>query len=137
MFIKRITVLTLIMLILSCHDKKNQKNNEWEVILKAVKNKNIEYLLKISEDSLQCLECNNGESWVNKERFFRKNINQMSLASSKNYTLFVEGIKMEDGFNKRIRISYFEKHKGNEYTIIYSILTGENKVKFLGVFSVP
>ena len=129
----------LMLLLSSCFNKNKgfQKNDVWERIIEATERKDTEYLLNISRDTLQCLECNNGESWINKEDFFKKKINQMSLARSKEYTYFIEELKSDEGFDKRVRISYLEDYKENEYSIIYTILTRENKIQFLGVFSVP
>ncbi len=137
--INNFKILFTILLFSSCFNKREnfQKYDTWEKIIESVEKKNIEYLLEISADTLQCLECNNGGSWVTKEDFFNKNIEQMKLPKNEVYTYFVERIQNDKGFSQRVRINYLEKNNGNEYNIIYTILKGEKKVRFLGVFSVP
>lgn len=133
-------ILIFIILLSSC--KENTKNFKrlqvWEEIQEAVQKKNLSYLLNISSDSLQCLECNEGKDWVTKDVFFKDNFDQMKLGENESYGYFIENIEdLNIGFKERIRISYAKKHKGNKYDIIYTILRNENNIKFLGVFSVP
>ena len=133
-------ILILMLLFSSCISKtKDYKKIEvWEKILKAVKEENINYLLKISSDSLQCLACNNGKDWVKKETFFKDNFDQMKLGENKKYSYFKENINdVNNEFKQRIRITYENKYKGNKYDIIYTILQNNNTIKFQGVFSIP
>lgn len=138
---KQILILIFLLITYSCKKNINKEKNKklaiWEKILEADNENNISFLLKISEDSLQCVECDNGKSWVKKGEFFNQHIDQLRLGSKTNYSYFVEDIKDITGYNKRYRISYTNKFKGNKYDIIYTILEGQKGIKFLGVFSVP
>jgi len=138
--VKKSYILILIILFSSCVNKTEvyKKLEIWENVLKAVEEENIDYLLKISSDSLQCLECNNGENWVKKEVFFKNNLDQMKLGDNKKYSYFEENISdVNSEFKERIRITYKKKYKGNKYDIIYTILQNNNSLKFQGVFSIP
>ncbi len=138
---KKNSVLLLVMVLLfSCSKKNNsfKKCNEWEQILKAVKEKQIDYLLNISSDTLKCLECDNGKSLVTKEVFFKRYFEQMKLGGDLEYSFFIEDLSDFDSvFTKRIRISYKKEYKKNKYDIIYTLLKGEDSIKFIGVFSIP
>lgn len=136
---KIIKTLITTILLTSCFTKiKEQPKLEvWETIQKAVKDKNIKYLLEISKDTLNCVECNNGKNKIIKEAFFNNHYEQMHLFKNDEYTYYEEKIDTIKGFNKLYRINYQEENKGNSYTIIYTLLKGDNKVKFQGVFSVP
>lgn len=138
---KQILILIFLIITYSCKEKINKEKNKklaiWEKILEADNENNISFLLQISGDSLQCVECDNGKSWVKKSVFFNKYINQLRLGSKENYSYFVEDLRDVTGYNKRYRISYAKKFRGNKYDIIYTILEGEKGIKFLGVFSVP
>ena len=138
--VKKSYVLMLIILFSSCINKtKDYKKLEiWEKILKSVEEENINYLLKISSDTLQCVVCNNGKDWIKKELFFKNHINQMQLGGNKNYSYYMDDINDSNNkFKKRYRITYSKKYKGNKYDIIYTILQNNNKIKFQGVFSIP
>jgi hypothetical protein len=133
-------IIIFIILFSSCKEnsKNFQKLEVWEKIQEAVQKRNIDYLLNISSDSLQCLECSKGKHWVTKEVFFRDNFDQMKLGENENYGYFIENIEdLNIGFKERIRISYGKKYKGNKYDIIYTILRNESNIKFSGVFSIP
>jgi len=104
----------------------------------AAKEKRIDYLLKISKDTLECIECNYGESWVLKEDFFTKYLEQIELSDGKEYNVYAEKFCTEKGFDKRYRISYaYGKGFGEKYNAIYTILEGKGGIQFQGVFSVP
>jgi len=135
-----IIITIFIVLFSSCKKstKNFQKQGVWEEILKAAEEDNIDYLLEISSDTLQCIECNNGRDWVKKEKFFRNNLDNIKLVKNRKYSYFIESINsLESEFNEIIKITYKNKYKGNNYIVIYTILKGEEKIKFLGVSSVP
>lgn len=112
--------------------KQSSKLEIWEDIQKAVRVKDLDYLMQISQDTLDCIECNNGKSKVTKEVFFNNYIEQMNVPNNKKYSYYIEKINI-NGFHKRYRINYKYKN-GNT---IFTILVGDDKVKFQGVFSVP
>jgi hypothetical protein len=128
-------------LILSCTNNQNQKEFErleiWEDIRIAVKENRIDYLLEISKDTLECIECNNGEDWILKETFFVNYLEQIEISDSKEYSIYSETYEDEKGFNKRYRINYAYKGKGEKHNSIYTILEGEKGIQFQGVFGVP
>jgi hypothetical protein len=135
-----IIITIFIVLFSSCKKstKNFQKQGVWEEILKAAEEDNIDYLLEISSDTLQCIECNNGRDWVKKEKFFRNNLDNIKLVKNRKYSYFIESINsLESEFNEIIKITYKNKYKGNNYIVIYTILKGEEKIKFLGASSVP
>lgn len=111
----------------------------WEDIRTAVKEKRINYLQEISKDTLDCIECNKGESKVAKEEFFINYLEQMEQLDTKEYSVYAEKYEEVVGFNTRYRINYaFNKDRKMEgYNSIYTILKGENGIQFQGVFSVP
>lgn len=119
--------------------KDLQKNDAWEQILEAVEKKDIDYLLSYSSDSLQCVECSSGKSWVLKDTFFKKHFNQMQLMKNKDdYSYFIEDISNQNkNFQKKIRITYKQEYEGNKYDIIYTLLKNEESFMFFGVFSIP
>lgn len=136
-----INFFVIVLLLISCSNNKIQKETKldvWESILQAVNQNNIDYLLEISADTLSCDECNYGESWIEKENFFRNHFEQMNLGRNDNYDFFVEDIStINNGYDKRYRINYRKEYKGSKYNIIYTILEGENGIQFNGVYSVP
>lgn len=142
MKIKNILTVTIFaILFFGCKNVNNdfQKLDAWEKILEAVEEKNIDFLMKISSDSLQCVECNNGKSLVIKKLFFKEHFDQMKLVSrNEKYSYFLEkDIKLNSEFDEIIRISYKKKFEGNKYDIIYTIKKKGEKFKFIGVFSIP
>ncbi len=135
-------LLPFTILIFSCGNNQSQKEFErleiWEEIRIAAKEKRIDYLLEISKDTLECIECNEGESWILKEEFFTKYIEQIEISDSKKYNIYSEKYEEEKGFAKRYRINYsYEGGKGEKHNSIYTILKGEDGIKFQGVFRVP
>lgn len=138
--LKKSYILILILLVPSCITKAKsyQKLEIWENVLNAVKNENVNYLLEISSDSLKCIECNNGRDWVKKEVFFENHLNQMRLGEEKKYSYFKEDvIEKNSQFTEKFRVIYSKQNKGNKYEIVYTLLQGDNKIKFLGVYSIP
>lgn len=125
-------VLVLIVLFYSCK-KDYEKLGVWEKIKAETKVNNVDYLLEISADTLACVECNNGNSKVEKKTFYNKYFTQMDVIKNSNYTFFTEKINIGD-YNKRHRIGY---SISNKETRIYTVLEGSNGILFLGVFSVP
>lgn len=111
--------------------KKKIKLEVWEDIRDAANNNDIGYLLNISKDTLTCVECNEGESTIEKEKFYRKYINQ--LYQNKNYKVFTDTLDT----SIKYRIIYDKHNKGNSYSMIYTILKNEKSIKFLGVESIP
>ncbi len=111
----------------------------WEEIRIAAKEKRIDYLLGISKDTLECIECNEGESWILKEEFFTKYLEQIEISDSKEYSIYSEKYEEEKGFTKRYRISYSYGGEGKveKHNSIYTILKGTDGIKFQGVFGVP
>ncbi|MEM9051771.1 MAG: hypothetical protein AAGC47_06940 [Bacteroidota bacterium] len=111
----------------------------WEEIRIAAKENRIDYLLEISKDTLQCIECNAGESWITKEEFFNNYLRQIEISDTKEYSVYSEEYEEEKGFNRRYRInySYGGNGKGEKHNSIYTVLKGEKKVQFQGVFGVP
>lgn len=92
--------------------KKTKKLDAWEKIQNAVTNENIEYLLKISDSTLQCIECENGKSKVTKELFYKKHINQIKQEKKLNYIVYTDTVNTT---TKRHRITY---HKRKETNIV-------------------
>ena len=89
-----ILITVFVTLFSSCekNTKYFQKQDVWEKILKAVEEDNIDYLLKISSDTLQCIECNNGKDWISKENFFKNSFEDIRLSKNKKYSYFKESI---------------------------------------------
>jgi len=109
----------------------------WEDIRIAAKEKRIDFLLEISNDTIQCVECNEGEDWRSKEEFFSNHLEQIEISDTKEYSVYSESYYEEKGYTKRYRINYaYEGGEGPGYNLIYTILEGENGIKFQGVFSV-
>lgn len=134
-------VLCLLISLMSCGTEKTPKEFKrlevWEGIQVAVKEKNIDYLLEISQDTLDCLECNDA-SRVSKEDFFSKHFDQIKPPFDRRYSFYEEKYDSVKGFNKRYRIMYDDGKDGDESSmIVYTILTGENGIKYLGAFWVP
>jgi hypothetical protein len=132
----QLVILIMIFSIISCQNKPTQKLDIWEKVLSSVKSNDKEFLLKISNDTLDCIECNEGKSRISREKFFSNNYDQLQQLDKKEYSYYVEDSKI-DGYSKLYRINYNEENNGNKYNIIYSLLEGEKGIKFLGVFSVP
>lgn len=134
-------ILFIVVLIFSCNDNQSQKEFKrlkvWEGIQLAVKENRIDYLLEISKDTLECIECNDGESWILKEEFYSNYIKQIEQSKNKEYSIYSEEIGDENGFITLHRINYAEEFKGNSFNTIYTILEKENEIQFQGVFSVP
>ena len=130
-------------MILSCANNQSQKEFErlkiWEEIRIAAKEKRIDYLLEISKDTLECIECNDGKSWITKEEFFNNYLKQIEISETKEYNIYSEKYEEEKGFNRRYRInySYGGNERGQMHNSIYTILTGEKRVQFQGVFGIP
>ena len=105
----------------------------------AAKEKRIDYLLEISKDTLECIECNAGNSWITKEEFFRNYLHQIEISDTKEYLVYSEKYEDKSGFSKRYRINYAYSRTifGEHSNSIYTILTGEKRIQFQGVFSVP
>lgn len=139
---KLIIKILFIGLFASCANQTNQ-NEEferliiWEDIQNAIKENRISFLLDISKDTLECIECNDGKNRISKEEFFSEHIKQIKQPNNKKYSIQIEDIEDESGFNKRYRINYKEKFKGNNYNTIYTVLEKENKIQFQGVFGIP
>lgn len=129
--LKRLVLLFVVLFLVSC--KKHEKLEIWERIRAEVKANNFEYLLEISADTLECVECNNGKSSIIKEDFYKNYFYQMKLIEKNNYTFFTDTIS-NDGYFKRHRINYSLDGKSN---VIYTVLEGNNGILFLGVFGVP
>ena len=134
-------LISIAILILSCSNNQSQKEfdrlNIWEEIQRAVKEKNINYLLENSKDTLECIECNDGENWILKEEFFSKHFDQIVQRHKKEYIIHSEKYEGEKGFDKRYHINYSYEGKGEKYNIIYKIIEGEKGIQFQGVFGVP
>ena len=132
---KLLKTTILLVLFCSCKNTQEQQNNLdiWENIQKEVEIKNLNYLLKISNDTLSCLGCNNGKDWTTKHGFFNNHIEQMRTVKNKKYTYYVEEINSVGDFKKRYRINYEFK----KYNLIYTLLESENEIRFQGVFSIP
>jgi|TARA_R110000868_G_scaffold367410_2_gene630380 predicted metalloprotease with PDZ domain len=133
---KQLVILIMIFSIISCQKKSTQKLDIWEKVLSSVKSNDKEFLIKISNDTLDCIECNEGKSIIIKEKFFSNSYDQLQQLDKKEYSYYVENSKI-DGYSKLYRINYNKENNGNKYNIIYSLLEGEKGIKFLGVFSVP
>lgn len=131
---KLFKVLILFLLFCSCKKREQQKRLDiWENIQKEAEVNNLEYLLKISNDTLDCLGCNNGQDWATKQDFFNNHMNQIYQIKNKSYTYYVEKINGKESFNKRYRINYeFKNHN-----LIYTIIKNKNGIRFQGVFSIP
>lgn len=134
-------ILLLPIMILSCVNNQDQKEFKrlkiWEEIRIAVKENRIDYLLKVSKDTLKCIECKDGESFIAKEAFFDAYINQIETSDMKEYSVYCEEYKEVKGFDTRYRINYSYDENGKKYNSIYTILTGADKVQFQGVFGIP
>lgn len=136
-------IVILTMSIMSCANNQNPTEFErlkiWEDIRVAAKEKRIDYLLEISKDTLDCIECNSGESWIIKKEFFNNHLKQIEVSNNKEYSIYSEKYEDEKGFTKRYRINYTYEIAGKEegYNAIYTILTGEKGIQFQGVFGVP
>lgn len=131
-FLKALILLTIFC---SCKNRQEQetKLDIWNNIQKAIEVKDTFYLIKISADTVSCLGCNNGKDWTTKHDFFKNHIEQIDMVKNKTYTFQVEDLNNNDNFKKRYRINY----KFKNHNLIYTILKGENKIEFRGVFSVP
>ena len=136
-------LLPITILILSCTNNQSQKEFErleiWEEIRIAAKEKRIDYLLEISKDTLECIECNEGESWITKEEFFNNYLYQIETSDIKEYSTYLEKYEDEKGFSKRYQINYAYggNGKGEKHNSVYTILTGEKRIQFQGVLGVP
>jgi len=126
-------------LALACSNNQNdfKRLKIWEDIRIAAKEKRIDFLLEISNDTIQCIECNNGSSWISKEEFFTNHIIQIETSDNKEYSVHSEKYDHENGYSKRHRIMYSYKGGEGGYNSIFPILEGENGIQFQGVFSVP
>lgn len=131
------------LLIFSCSNNSSQQEfdrlEQWEEIRTAAKADNIDYLLNISADTLECIECNEGESWVVKEGFFAHYLEQIETSDDKPYNFHSEAYEDESGFNTRYRItySYGGGGSGEPHSSIYTLLTGEKGIQFQGVIGIP
>lgn len=132
-----------ILLIFSCSSPREKqffnRLNAWEKIRFAAQEKRVDDLLRISMDTLSCIECNEGESRIDKEAFFRYYINQIEISGEKEYTIYSEPYEEIAGFSTRHRITYHYNggHEGGSHSKVYTLLTGKKGVLFQGVFSVP
>ncbi len=121
--------LLITILFFSCNQNTG-KLSKWE----KIKSNDIDYLMQISADTLQCVECNDDSSLVQKKDFFKNYYNQISIIIDKEYTYHVEDLSI-NGFNKRYRINYKISDKEN---LICTLLEGDKEeIKFTGVFSIP
>ena len=125
--------LFLLSINISCKKKESEKLNFWEDFKHAVEVNNIEYLLDVSNDTLQCLSCNNGNDLIYRNDFFENHIDNIKIILDKDYLYDIEKIE-DSGISKKIyRINYrFEK-----YNLIYTFIEFKSKKTYHGVFSVP
>lgn len=113
--------------------KIQPKNEIWENIQKAVFNRDLDYLLSISADTLDCIECNEGKSKVTKENFFNNYIEEIDFLKDKEYRTFLDEIKTSYGSEKRYRVNY----QFTNSNTICTILEGNGKIVFKGCFTIP
>lgn len=132
----KFAILSSIIFVFFLTCKTSQKEFKiWENIRNEVKEKDISYLLDISLDTLDCIECNNGKSKISKSLFFKEHFDQMNIALKNNYGVYTEEVKNGSILIKRYRISY---QTSDNSTIVYTILKYPNgKIKFSGVFGIP
>jgi len=116
--------LIIPIIILSLSFSNNQSKEEferlkiWEDIRIAAKEKRIDFLLEISNDTIQCVECNEGEDWRSKEEFFSNHLEQIEISDTKEYSVYSESYYKEKGYTKRYRINYaYEGGEGKGYNL--------------------
>ncbi|CAL2107133.1 conserved hypothetical protein [Tenacibaculum sp. 190524A02b] len=136
---RRILFILAIVGFFSCknriHKERTTTLNSWEQIKTAVIKNNIAFLIENSTDTLNCIECNNGNNKIAKKLFYNEHFNQMDVIKNKEYSFFTKDIN-NSKFNKKHKISYIINDKE---TMVYELLenTNTNKVIFLGVISIP
>ncbi len=142
MKIFKIIVLLILALNFSCNNQKQKKIDKlkiWEDLQIAAKDKKIDYLLTISNDILDCIECNDGESRIRKEDFFENHINQI-IQSKEGYSVYIEEYVEKEGYDKIYRIGYTERGnngRGEISSTVYTILEGKRGIQFQGVIGIP
>lgn len=133
--------LLMLPFVFSCGNTQSPSEFErlemWENIRTAVKEKRIDYLIEISKDTLDCMECNEGNSKITKEEFFNSHLRQMEVSDTQPYSVFIEKYTKEKGFDQRYRVNYLFENGGESQNIIYTFLTNENNIQFQGVFGIP
>lgn len=134
--ILKILCSVVLLTLLSCikTQKSKHKLEFWEKIKTAVLNEDLTYLLSISKDTLKCIECEEGKSKTSKEEFFKLYIGQMQDIKGQEYVVSTDTIQNE---LIRHRVTYQKSYKGNDYSIIYTLIENKEVVSFLGVESVP
>lgn len=109
----------------------------WESYCNAIKEKNFEYLIANSQDSIECGICDWGDNpkkWNDPRLVFIKylyDIYDSNILSNKDFEL----ARQEDNYYINYTILDDTAPEG-AYNIVYTIKQLEKQLKFVGVFSV-
>lgn len=131
-------ILTLVISLSSCkkNSKTFEKNSFWENFKSKIENNSIDYLVKNSFDSIQCIDCvaNKGEK-LHPSKFIFKNYKTQfydnSFLDGKEYSVYKD--------DSIIRVNYSFKSKiGNEkHHIIYIFDKQDGKFLLSGMITIP
>ena len=141
-FLMKIKIHFLVIFLFACVgcNKNFERIESWEKIKDAASDNRVSYLLQISSDTLDCVECNDGLSRISKELFFKKYLDQINFVQGKEYGYHIENYQGQIGFDQLVIISYSFK-KGlfgqENHDYLFRYLKGEKGIRFLGVISVP
>lgn len=128
-------LLIIFLLIFGCVNNF-EKNKIWENFKQSIKEKEYEYLVENSFDSIKCIDCvpNETEKLQSNKNIFKNYLDRFynkKLLESKQYSTFEN--------DSLLRISYdFNNKLGNEaYNIIYMFNKKEGKFLLKGMITVP
>ena len=133
----KILFLIGLSLLFSCgNNSQNTKSKLWEDFKLSLEEKNLQYLIKNSFDSIKCIDCNiikperEYSSKVVFEKYFDKFYNQ-NLLKDKQYSVFKN--------DSILRINYSFRNKFGELSsnTIYMFDKKEDKFILSGMITVP
>mgnify|MGYP000309547049 CR=1 FL=1 len=135
---KLLLVLTLVIFLNSCkkESKTFEKNSFWENFKTKLEKNDLEYLIKNSFDSIQCIDCvPNERGMLYSPKFiyinYKNEFYDKIFLDEKKYSVYQK--------DSIIRINYSFKGKfGNEgHNIIYMFDKKENKFLLSGMIKIP
>ena len=136
----KIKILYLLIFIqISCYStiKKNQENQVWENFVSKMEDKDMEYLIQNSRDSIFCVDCleNHSQEIHSSELIFDKYLDKLynkNYLRDRNYGVFQDSII--------IRISYSDDKNifsQERSTTVYMFDLYEGVYKFSGMITIP
>lgn len=133
----------------NCNQTKELKrvdngiNNEidkfWDSMVKAIREKKIDYLVENSKFEIECKNCgiNQGGNELYESRiFFTNYIDKINPPEKKNYTLSTNVGNVLPGEYEKLHLINYSLKK-DRMNIIYSIEENSGVLKFRGSFTVP